>query len=1490
MRRFLLAFLAVVCLSCLATAVACGEPEYYTLTYISVDGAEIECEIPYGYEVKNGVNVEFTLKVDEDVITTPIVYANNTALTPDSDGVYTFKMTEDTNITVSNVRTQGNYNVTFDRGDYINAVFYSADDFDPYEGVSVKSGETISFSVGISVYCGDSDYTVLANSVILEPDSDGVYTATITANTTITVSGVTEDEGFFDREDGGKGTKADPYRISKPIDLYYMAVLINSAYTQSYIYNAYYVLENDIDLQGEQLYIIGDGVNSFFAGNFNGNNHKISNFYITDTEVNQDDYTTEYRQYVGLFGYISPSTSSSTEIAVYGLTLENFEMILDGTSANVMFSAGAIAGIAMGATISNCSVSGKITAKATTTDYSYVGGLVGYFQSYSTDTTRYYALVQSCSSDVDITCTQGYVYSAGGIVGTLSTYEERTGAIILNSYSTGDVVGSIRSGGIAGTVTPYGAVKGCYATGYIEADNTFGNLPGYESYAYAYSGGIVGYLDYSGIVSDSFFTGEVYASSTSSSQSKSYAICGAIAAVKAEGGEDYIETVDALAINCYSTEDKVTIDDAFIKNTLGWGEEDWTFNGDGLPTVNLEAASKSFTVTISLMGGQTIDGNTELAIGITDSYVPMSYWFDVVADGISEFIDSDGGYRSYGYYFDEALTQPVPYSYIITGNETIYAGFADYKEVAGEYYFTGDSASAKLFILYADGTYTYRNGALNYTTYYTYDGETITLFYSPAFSVTEVAGYDESGNAYYALSYYCAKATVKDGLMTVIDMNSVSEYIDSANSDVYTADSPLKALKKSDLLYGEYYTASGATYVFNPNGTGVYKNNNSSTAFTFTVTESEITVVRGGSTFTGQISGNVIKSVGSDSLTQLDEFAGVWAHSAGSNEQYTMDGKGGWKYEYFIYGDDGGIINLSTASGSYTVNADRTITINNNGVQVRIGIDENGNLSVNDITYYRQYGYVGTWRFNNIVEPVEITFYGIGAEGYGTALVDYGAYGSYEVNYAAVDYSGVIVLELYENDFLLATLEYCANDNTLNGTIYSIYKTIYEGTATYRYEAKFALYDAFKGEWISDELETVVFDGFGYYDLKGTSAYLAIKSTVKINGEAAGSYTLVNGTLTGSFTYEGIEYNIRYDEANDIIVVTYEGGTFNLEGYDDWYGLELVSDDGTVYSFDGRGNLLTGGTVTATSADGKVVEYAYKTNGESVTLTGDSTGGSIKISGGNYALTLSGKTSNLKVYNLFTGAWLIGGGVGEYIVIGEIDATFTAKGTLFGDDVTFTYHRDGKYISFEYEGETLYINSITSDNQVGITIGYYNSVTNYVAIGISEHDVDEYIGTYKAADGSYLVMDGFSSARFASGTAILYDAGGNVKESYTYSVNKFGIVELMSSSRYYLLPTDDSEGAYALDGKYYEIKKPNGFYNVTATDEDDSSITYLFDGNVTMYCSDGSVYSYEINSYDSKIYVYYLTLTDADGNEYSAELDYTDSYLLSISDAAEDND
>ena len=222
----------------------------------------------------------------------------------------------------------------------------------------------------------------------------------------------------------------ETYYLTTSDDLVKLQDMVNSGVDTT---NVTFELMNDIDMQGVSFQGIGNGGadgsddTKFFKGNFNGNEHVISNLTINTTE-----------DYVGLFCCSMGNIDS--------LGLENCDI------TGQDYVGGLVAVITMG-NVSNSYVVGDIYANG------YAGGLVGLAGAYS---------IKNCY-------TKGSVFSktmgGGGILGIALAEGD-----IINSYSSATVSGNEVVGGLVGQMS--GIVDNCYSNGVTIGTNYVGGLIG----------------------------------------------------------------------------------------------------------------------------------------------------------------------------------------------------------------------------------------------------------------------------------------------------------------------------------------------------------------------------------------------------------------------------------------------------------------------------------------------------------------------------------------------------------------------------------------------------------------------------------------------------------------------------------------------------------------------------------------------------------------------------------------------------------------------------------------------------------------------------------------------------------------------------------------------------------------------------------------------------------------------------------------------------
>jgi hypothetical protein len=218
-------------------------------------------------------------------------------------------------------------------------------------------------------------------------------------------------------------------------------------------------------------------------------------------------------------------------------------------------------------------------------------------------------------------------------------------------------------------------VSNCYATGEItaRANSPIDDpLSTSDEYSYSHAGGLVGFAENDSIAHDSFFNGSVSAYAISG---EAYALESASIGGGYEKGNVSVNSQRYLAINCL--ENIGLKDDTFLTSTLGWQEYDWVFTPNALPVINYGSAegvvAMSMTFAyISKTGEKILVNDAEsithkyldTATQSSNSYTPIGSFF---ANGsLPLYYQADNGFLSFGYFFDEACTQKVPFSYLPT--------------------------------------------------------------------------------------------------------------------------------------------------------------------------------------------------------------------------------------------------------------------------------------------------------------------------------------------------------------------------------------------------------------------------------------------------------------------------------------------------------------------------------------------------------------------------------------------------------------------------------------------------------------------------------------------------------------------------------------------------------------------------------------------------------------------------------------------------------
>lgn len=265
---------------------------------------------------------------------------------------------------------------------------------------------------------------------------------------------------FAQNFSGGTGTESDPYKISNPDDL--KALSAGVADNEGYA-GKYFMLNNDIDLNGVELVPIGSS-STPFNGIFHGQKHSILN-------LSQNFTSTTYG--TGLFGVIGK------DAVVTDLVMSGNNQITTDDSVNYT---AILVGQNKG-TVQNCTVSGSVDG------YRYTGGIVG------------------TNSGSILNCSFSGTVKGNWFVGGITGYLDMNGSVT-NCVNEGTIQAVKHIGGIVGqangsTSSPT-VISLCTNLGSVLM--TGGEMDGYETMAAA--GGIVGF-SYANNVELCFNAGQV---------------------------------------------------------------------------------------------------------------------------------------------------------------------------------------------------------------------------------------------------------------------------------------------------------------------------------------------------------------------------------------------------------------------------------------------------------------------------------------------------------------------------------------------------------------------------------------------------------------------------------------------------------------------------------------------------------------------------------------------------------------------------------------------------------------------------------------------------------------------------------------------------------------------------------------------------------------------------------------------------------------------
>ena len=263
---------------------------------------------------------------------------------------------------------------------------------------------------------------------------------------------------------GGTGTQQDPWRITSQADLIALAEFLNSGNAETFdtenagvgnCHGYYFKQTADIDLTGVTWEPIGYSGSYYFAGNYDGDGHTISN--ATSTGKNDaDGFAT-----AGIFGWVAFGS-------VENLHVKNANFV--ATGHNEYSYVGGIAGVCYGSSIKNCSVVDSSLESRRDNNNNCAGSIVGY----STGGT-----FEKCAAENNQVKTMAY---GGGFVGEVDDGYGAGNSTFTNCYvakctvisETDDSQGTSFSGGFAGEMTDSTlTLQNCYV--YQTALSTAGN-------------------------------------------------------------------------------------------------------------------------------------------------------------------------------------------------------------------------------------------------------------------------------------------------------------------------------------------------------------------------------------------------------------------------------------------------------------------------------------------------------------------------------------------------------------------------------------------------------------------------------------------------------------------------------------------------------------------------------------------------------------------------------------------------------------------------------------------------------------------------------------------------------------------------------------------------------------------------------------------------------------------------------------------------------
>ncbi len=255
---------------------------------------------------------------------------------------------------------------------------------------------------------------------------------------------------------GGTGTQQDPWLITSQADLIALAEFLNSGNAETFdtanagvgnCHGYYFKQTADIDLTGVTWEPIGYSGDYYFAGNYDGDGHTISN--ATSTGKNDaNGFAT-----AGIFGWVAFGS-------VENLHVKNANFV--ATGQNSYSYVGGIAGLCYESSIKNCSVVDSSMESKRDENNNCAGSIVGY---------SYNGTFEKCAAENNRVTSMAY---AGGFVGEQADKKNVGKSTFTNCYTANCTVtaktdktnGLSFAGGFVGEVTRNAlTVVNCYVYG-----------------------------------------------------------------------------------------------------------------------------------------------------------------------------------------------------------------------------------------------------------------------------------------------------------------------------------------------------------------------------------------------------------------------------------------------------------------------------------------------------------------------------------------------------------------------------------------------------------------------------------------------------------------------------------------------------------------------------------------------------------------------------------------------------------------------------------------------------------------------------------------------------------------------------------------------------------------------------------------------------------------------------------------------------------------